>query len=302
MSIWQQKAWWKMLVKSNQAEKIFEVEKVFVEKRKVSMWEYWLFVIWLESDNLTKQLEEKLVNLCKKEKCLFIQIETLDYKDDFSWFNWFFKIFKRGYYKKFITPYTALIDLTKSEDDILKIMKPKWRYNIRLAEKKEILVKEIDKTDENIEIFYNLMIETTSRDGFSGNKLEYYKDFLNMIEDSKLMFAYKDDVVISAWIFVFWEEISIYYYWASSSDAKYRNMMAPYLLQWEAIKYSKSIWSKIYDFLWVATPWDPRSSLLWVTGFKMKLTQDLRWVSESFIYVNKKTKYTIINILRRLKK
>jgi lipid II:glycine glycyltransferase (peptidoglycan interpeptide bridge formation enzyme) len=40
------------------------------------------------------------------------------------------------YYKKFITPYTAIIDLNLSEDEILSLMKPKGRYNIRLAEKK----------------------------------------------------------------------------------------------------------------------------------------------------------------------
>jgi lipid II:glycine glycyltransferase (peptidoglycan interpeptide bridge formation enzyme) len=44
--------------------------------------------------------------------------------------------FKTGYYKKFIPPYTAIIDLTKTEDEILAGMKPKGRYNIRLAEKK----------------------------------------------------------------------------------------------------------------------------------------------------------------------
>jgi lipid II:glycine glycyltransferase (peptidoglycan interpeptide bridge formation enzyme) len=43
---------------------------------------------------------------------------------------------KQGYYKKFITPYTAVINLEKSEEEILARMKPKGRYNIRLSEKK----------------------------------------------------------------------------------------------------------------------------------------------------------------------
>jgi lipid II:glycine glycyltransferase (peptidoglycan interpeptide bridge formation enzyme) len=43
---------------------------------------------------------------------------------------------KESYYKKFITPYTAVIDLKPSEDDIMMSFKQKCRYNIRLSAKK----------------------------------------------------------------------------------------------------------------------------------------------------------------------
>jgi lipid II:glycine glycyltransferase (peptidoglycan interpeptide bridge formation enzyme) len=79
--------------------------------------------------------QEQLIELCKKENALFLQVETINYNNKtpspFKGEGW-----GEGYYKKFITPYTAIIDLTKSEDEILANMKPKGRYNIRLAEKK----------------------------------------------------------------------------------------------------------------------------------------------------------------------
>jgi lipid II:glycine glycyltransferase (peptidoglycan interpeptide bridge formation enzyme) len=50
----------------------------------------------------------------------------------------------------------------------------------------------VEKTEENIKAYYNLMIETTSRDNFSGNNLEYYKIFLNSLDNSKLILAKKD--------------------------------------------------------------------------------------------------------------
>jgi lipid II:glycine glycyltransferase (peptidoglycan interpeptide bridge formation enzyme) len=50
-------------------------------------------------------------------------------------------------------------------------------------------VKEVEKTKENVEIFYNLMCETTARDDFHGNTLDYYFIFLNELENSKLLFA-----------------------------------------------------------------------------------------------------------------
>jgi lipid II:glycine glycyltransferase (peptidoglycan interpeptide bridge formation enzyme) len=46
-------------------------------------------------------------------------------------------------------------------------MKAKGRYNIKVAEKNELVVKKSEITDENIEIFYDLMMETTSRDSFN---------------------------------------------------------------------------------------------------------------------------------------
>ena len=305
MSIWQTKKWQEMLKKSGQVSEFFEIDSILVEKRKVSMWEYWLFVLWLDKE-INKKTVNKLIELCKKENCLFFQIETIDYLDNI------FLPFSKGvpegggiiswYYKKFITPYTAVIDLEKTEEEILAKMKPKWRYNIKLATKKWVVSEIVEKTEENIKAYYDLMLETTSRDNFSWNSLEYYSDFLNNLENSKLILAKKDDKIIAGGIFIFDKEVSIYYYWASSSDKEYRNLMAPYLVQWEAIKYAKSIKSKIYDFLWVATPWDNNSELAWVTSFKKKLTSDIREVSNSYIFINKKIKYFIINTLRRLKK
>ena len=303
MSIWQTKSWQEMLKKSGQVSDYFEVDWIFIEKRSLWLWEYWLFVIWIPSSQpspLGEKEQEQLIDLCKKQNCLFIQIENVDYKGQ----NFILEDsgLKKWYYKKFITPYTAIIDLIKSEDDILANMKPKWRYNIRLALKKWVLVEIVEKTDENIKAYYDLMLETTSRDWFSGNTFEYYKTFLKTLEKSKLILAKKDGIVIAGWIFVFDKEVSIYYYWASTSKKEYRNLMAPYLVQWEAIKYAKSIWSKIYDFLWVATPWDKNSELVWVTDFKMKLTKDIIKVSESYIFINKKIKYFFISLLRKIKK
>jgi lipid II:glycine glycyltransferase (peptidoglycan interpeptide bridge formation enzyme) len=209
---------------------------------------------------------------------------------------------KSWYYKKFITPYTAVIDISLTHEEILSNMKPKGRYNIKLAEKKWIEVREVSKTDENIKLFYDLMLETTSRDWFNWNSLDFYKTFLNSLNNSKLLLAYYEWIVIAWGIFIFDAEVSIYYYWASSWDSKYRNLMAPYLLQWTAIMIAKNSCSKIYDFLWVAWPDDIDSPLAWVTDFKKKFTSDIRFVSESYIFINKVCKYSIINLLKKVKK
>lgn len=292
-----------MLKSSWQVESFFEVDEVFVEKRKVSMWEYGLFVIGSHLPLSSKGVPEgggvweKLIELCKKERCLFVQIETLDYKGvQDTCVSWY----KQKYYKKFIPPYTALIDLNQTEEDILANMKQKGRYNIRLAEKKGVVVEQVEKHKGNIKVFFGLVSETTARDRFSGNTQKYYEVFLESLENSQLFFAYHEKQVIAAWIFVGEGEVMTYYYGASSNNK--RNLMAPYLLQWRAVQYAKKRGFKLYDFLGVAGDNENNSSLAWVTDFKMKLTPEKTKVSDSYIYVEKKLKFLLITLLKKILK
>ncbi len=301
MSLWQTKKWWKMIELSRQVDKLFYVWELQIEKRKVALWEYGLFVLWVDK-KIDENMTKKLIELTKKEKALFLQIESVNYFEENNIFEINNEDFKKWYYKKFITPYTALIDLELSEEEILPNMKPKWRYNIRLANKKWVVAKIYNKTDKNIEIFYDLMKQTTSRDNFFWNSLEYYKTFLKTLDNSKLILAEFEWKIIAGWIFIFDKTVSIYYYWASTSDKEYRNLMAPYAVQWEAIKYAKKYPSKLYDFLGIASPEEKDSSLAWVTDFKLKLTKNTKKVSDSYIFINKSFKYMIISFLRKIRK
>lgn len=296
MSIWQTHSWKKLILASNQAQNVFDVDGISVEKRSLWWWKYWLFALWVEENQ--KINEEKMIELCKKEHCLFAQIETFWVENNISLS---LQYFQKWYYKKFITPHTALIDIWKTEEEILAQMKPKGRYNINLARKKWVEVFIAEKTKENINIFYHLMLETTSRDHFSGNSLVYYEKFLENIPESKLIFTKYNDMILSAGIFILDSKISIYYYGASTSDKNYRNLMAPYLMQWFAIEKAKEVWSQYYDFLWVAAPWELNSPLAWVTDFKLKFTPEVRNVSESYIFIHQKFVYFLFQILKKIK-
>lgn len=78
-----------------------------------------------------------------------------------------------------------------------------------------MVVEQVEKNPHNIETFYKLMLDTTSRDDFSGNTQQYYEIFLKSIKESQLFFAYYEDQVIAAGIFVFEDDIALYYYGAS---------------------------------------------------------------------------------------
>ena len=125
----------------------------------------------------------------------------------------------------------------KTEAEIMAGFHQKWRYNIRLATKKGVEVKE--GTREDLKDFHKIMIETGNRDGFITRPLEYFeKMYDNMVPNGhmKLLMAYYEGKPISGVIPIFYGNKTWYLYGASSN--KYRNVMPNYLLQWEMIKFN----------------------------------------------------------------
>jgi len=89
-----------------------------------------------------------------------------------------------------------------------------------------------------------------------------------MSENAQLLTAEYQGSIIAGGIFVYLDECGIYYYGAS--DNEYRNLMAPYLIQWEAIKEAKKRGCKTYDFLGVAPENAKNHPWAGVTEFKKK--------------------------------
>ena len=119
-------------------------------------------------------------------------------------------------------------------------MKPKTRYNIKIAEKHRI---KIDQGKEYFEDFWELMKKTSKRDQFVSHPKEYY---LKMSDFMEIMVAKYEDKVIAANLTVFFGDWCVYLHGAS--DYNFRDKMAPYLLQWETIKKAKKQGKKHYDF------------------------------------------------------
>lgn len=163
-------------------------------------------------------------------------------------------------------PQTSLvIDLSLTEEEILEQMKPKGRYNIKVAEKHEVKVE----ISADVETFYHLLKKTGERDDFGIHDIKYYQNLLGaMGQNAQLLMARYEDRVVAGGIFVYLDEWGIYYYGAS--DHHYRKVMAPYLLQWEAIKEAKKRGCKFYDFLGIAPEGAVKHPWLGVTQFKGK--------------------------------
>ncbi|MFA6382173.1 MAG: peptidoglycan bridge formation glycyltransferase FemA/FemB family protein [Candidatus Buchananbacteria bacterium] len=180
--------------------------------------------------------------------------------------------FRKGEYE--IQPKcNAIIDLAKSEDQLLVDMKPKTRYNIGLAQRHKVNIR-ISTEISDIESFWQLIKQTSSRDGFQPHTKEHYKKMFEVLAAEnlvKLFIAEYDNKVIAANIVSFFGKYCTYLHGASSD--LYREVMAPYLLQWEAISAAKKQGCSFYDFGGVNGQTYNNAKWQGITRFKTSFSQ-----------------------------
>jgi len=162
---------------------------------------------------------------------------------------------------------TLILDLSKSEEELLKEMHEKTRYNIRLAEKKGIQIIKTNKEKQHIEEFLNLIEKTSKRDNFKSHKHNYYEKMLEASDKNiDLWIAKKDEKVICANIVINFGDTVTYLHGASSDE--YKNLMAPHLLQWSQIRWAKENNYKYYDFWGIAKTDNKKDAWYGFTRFK----------------------------------
>jgi lipid II:glycine glycyltransferase (peptidoglycan interpeptide bridge formation enzyme) len=150
--------------------------------------------------------------------------------------------------KTIFTPSTFQINLSKSEDELMKSFASKTRYNLRLAEKKGVKVYE-DNSDKAFEKYLKLTKETTARDKFFAHSEKYHRLMWENLKGkiAHLLVAEYENEIIVAWILFAHDNVLYYPYGASTH--KFKNVMAPNLMMWEAIKFGKKLGCKTFD-LW----------------------------------------------------
>jgi lipid II:glycine glycyltransferase (peptidoglycan interpeptide bridge formation enzyme) len=181
-------------------------------------------------------------------------------------------------------PDTVQLDLALSEEDLLSGMKPKWRYNIRLGEKKGVTVSCLlgaEAETTGVDAFYALYLETASRDGIAIHSRDYYRDLIAHAEASmarasrspfdkpvsvRVYLARHEEDTLAAIITLFCGEEAVYLYGASSNVK--RNLMPAYSLQWKAIRDAKGAGCLRYDFYGMPPKDDPTHPMYGLYRFK----------------------------------
>ena len=187
-----------------------------------------------------------LDDLCRKERAVFLRVEP-DIWEPVDRDGSNFQL--PGFIKTDQTiqpPRTIMIDLDPSKEDLLMEMKSKTRYNIRLAERKDIVVH----PSSDITTFHRMMLTTGNRDEFGIHSLDYYQRAYDIFSKKNacvlLIAEYQGQPL--AGLMAFTQGDTAWYFYGASTNQE-RNRMPTYLLQWEAMLWAKNKGCKKYD-LW----------------------------------------------------
>jgi len=257
----------------------------------------------------TVEMIDELKKIGKEEKCVFIQLEpnvpmfaseepvpvTSEVAEGLLRGGSLKMLGLQPSFHPLFTKYTFILDLIRSEEDLLKNMHPKTRYNIKLAQKHGVRVVE-DNSDKAFEIYLKLMQETTKRQNFYAHDEKYHRvmwetlksqisnlksqisknnltahlllaNYKPEVGDIKPITNHQSPITLVAWILFVYKDTLYYPYGASSS--LYRETMASNLMMWQAIKFGKKLGLKKFD-MWGSLSPNPDKKDPWYGFHKFK--------------------------------
>lgn len=201
-------------------------------------------------EELTKGLKE----LAKKYKAFVLKIEPdikssdKEFREIVEDLGYGIKDDAKNFNEEIQPRYVFRLDIKgRTEDEVFNGLHQKTRYNVRLATKKGVTIRE--GTREDLKDFHKIMVVTGKRDDFIIRPLEYFEKMYDELVPNghmKLMMAYYEDKPVSGIIDIIYGNKTWYLYGASSNE--HRNLMPNYLLQWEMIKQAVEMGKDVYDF------------------------------------------------------
>lgn len=221
-------------------------------------------VDWSDS-KLVKAVLDKIVETAKKEKCVFVRMRPQLSANDKN-----LKLLEKLGLKKspmhLAAEHTVMIDLTKSEEELLANMRRQTRYEVRRADK--VGIKVSSSNDEKVfEEFHKVQAETAKRQNFVPPSLK------TLMAERE---AFGKDIVIYkatledepvAYGLIIKNGLEADYYEAASTLLN-RKMPGAYALLWQAMKDLKAEDYKRFN-LWGIAPADqPNHRYAGVTTFK----------------------------------
>lgn len=250
----------------------------------------------INKEKININLEEIIIQINKfiNKKFIFIKID-LPFENDINFIN----SNKLKYCKQSVQPEaTVRIDLSNSIDNIRNNYKKRAKRHLKKNEN-VIKIEEVEKNTNNINKWYDLYIETAKRDNFTLRSKKYIENILFTEKDvkTKLIFSYKDGVLVGGLIIIYCQELALYLYGASKKIEKYS---PSYSMQDFAINLMKELNVSYYDFHGIGLR-DKSSHLSSLSLFKKSFGGD-EYIRKSTIdYPIKKVLYILYKFVETLR-
>jgi len=141
---------------------------------------------------------------------------------------------------------TILLDLSKPETELLKVMEPNTRRYIRRSASESILIKKVNNRDE-LNDCLAVYRETSKRAKFELHGNQYYYDVFDKLGDYSVLFvAYTNNQPIAFLWLAISSETAFELYGGMTELG--RKLHASYALKWHAIRKCREWGLSRYDF------------------------------------------------------
>jgi lipid II:glycine glycyltransferase (peptidoglycan interpeptide bridge formation enzyme) len=208
----------------------------------------------LRGPDIDSDIMENIHKIAQQENAIFVKMEPDTFSKTYGP-NGIDQDFHKSYDfpnlfvspKVAFYPYSYIMDLTKTEEQLLEAMHPKTRYNIKIANRHNVQIVE-DTSDRGFEIYLKLLFDTTKRQGFYLHSQDYHRNLWRIMKPTGIphivLAKYNGQVLAAFMLFVLKDKL--FYPYGASLDTN-REVMAPTLLMWESIKLGKSYGCTTFD-------------------------------------------------------
>ena len=162
--------------------------------------------------------------------------------------------------------HTVMLDLTKTEDELLAEMRRQTRYDVRRSAKLGITV-DYDNSEQAFDDFYDIQLKTAERQGFIPSTRQFIQAQRRAFgENARIYTAKLDNAVLAKGLILLQKPEAIYHEAASTDEG--RKLPGAHALQWQIIKDAKAMGLKRYNLFGIAPPNSPHHRYAGVTTFK----------------------------------
>ncbi len=221
--------------------------------------------------NILTALVEYAHKVAHKEHVVVLRVEPNIADDDPNMDSWLATYHKVGFHtnpRAIHGRRSWVLDIRPDADKLLANFKMTWRQNVRSAERKGVVIREVT-TDADFDAYYDLLKITSERDDFFVHDKDYYKEILRHFAgkgDAVLYLAVHEGEAIAAKMLIrfgdwCWDMVG------ATSNNK-RNLKPAYLLQYQCFLWAKAHGCSYFDFRTIPEILEPGEEMWGVYEYK----------------------------------
>ena len=220
---------------------------------------------WDRNKRAVKAVMQEIRKVAEREKCVFVRMRP-NIPDDYNNQQLVKELGLVPSPMHLHAEHTVMLDLSLSEDDLLKDMRRQTRYEVRRAQKLGIEVT-FDTSKYAFTDFYNLQLETAKRQDFIPSSRRFIEAQHEAFEGAARIYtASLNGKPLAKGLIIMQSPEAIYHEAASTEEG--RKYPGAYALQWQVIRDAKDLGMKRYNLFGIAPPNSPHHRYAGVTTFK----------------------------------